>query len=140
MLNRVGFPALLACLLAVSGCGQSRPAVGNADSTSTLRDRLLFQTSVTERLAATRAQLDSLKVELPHATAEMGAAVQHRAATLSADRDSVAARAAELSAATDEEWQRMKLKTADLLDSLEHRIASLREELRESGRHGSSRR
>jgi transposase len=98
-----------------------------------------FETMAAERLAATRARLDSLQGELPHSTGELQAAMQVRAAQLAAERDSATRRLALLKSATDDEWQTMRLAVADALDSLETRIDRLSDQLRKPSRSGRPR-
>ena len=122
------------CLLAAGGCTVSGTTNGGADTSASLTGRATFEALATERLAATRARLDSLQRELPRTTSELQAAMQVRTAQLAAERDSVAERLASLKRATGDEWQTMRLVVADVLDSLETRIDRLSKELRRPAR------
>jgi hypothetical protein len=128
-----------ACLLASFGCAGSGSTQGGADSSTSVASRVTFETMAAERLAATRARLDSLQGELPHSTGELQAAMQVRAAQLAAERDSATRRLALLKSATDDEWQTMRLAVADALDSLETRIDRLSDQLRKPSRSGRPR-
>lgn len=123
-----------AFLLAAGGCTVSGTTKGEAGSSDSLAGRATFEALATERLAATRARLDSLQRELPHTTSELQGAMQVRTAQLAAERDSVAERLASLKRATGDEWQSMRLVVADVLDSLETRIDRLSKELRKPAR------
>lgn len=129
-----------ALLLTAGGCGAADSAKGGPDSTASVADRLQFESIATERLAATRARLDSLQRELPRTADEFQTAMRVRTATLVAERDSAARRLAALKAAADDEWVTMRLAVADVLDSLERRLDRLSDELRRSARDARPRR
>ena len=130
----------VACLaLATGACARTATTSGGADSTSAFNERMLFQTQATERLAAIRTRMDSLRQELPVAGSQVNQVLRERAVILDTERDSVTARVAALSEATNEQWREAKLRTADLLDSLEVRIDRLSKDLRRSSGRGPSR-
>jgi len=119
-------------LALLCGCAQktseSSVTATQSDTAGTTA-RAQTEREIHDHLAATRAEIDSLRAATARVGSHVDAAVSSRLAQVEAERDTAEARLTRLKQATQEEWANLQSGVATMLDSLDVGIDSLRTQL-----------
>jgi hypothetical protein len=109
-------------IAALSGCARET-------TTTTTEERTEYQRTTESRLAALRAEIDTLNAKAEAAGEAVGAELKERVRGLEAQRDSAEVKLAELRQAGDRTWENVKEGTDRMLERLERSIGDARERL-----------